>query len=494
MREGGTVGNYIGIDIGTSSLKAILVDDAETLLAQASQPLATHNPHPLWSEQDPSDWWLALEQAFHRLRKEAPQAWQSVSALGLSGQMHGAVLTDADDRLIRPAILWNDGRARAEAQALNEAVPDLGEIAGVPAMVGFTAPKLLWLARHEPQNFARIARIFLPKDYMRWRLTGAPATDMTDASGTLWLDVARRQWSQKVIAATGIRPDQLPMLAEGTDPAGTLDAGIARAWGLPPTVAVAIGTGDTAAAAIGLGAVEDGDGFISLGTSALYFVASDRHRPHPETHVHAFAHALPGRWFQTAAILNGAGLLDWLARLLDAPIATLMAEAEASYRGPSPLTVLPYLTGERTPHNDPDAKAVFYGLTPGTARSDIVQAGLEAVAFALADGQDALAKAETFAGHLAVTGGGARSLFWMRILANVLDRPLAVHGGGTFGPALGAARLARLALTREPPDSICKKPKGGIEIAPDRHLVAAYREKRQTFRLLYASLRNVFST
>ena len=488
------MGNFIGIDIGTSSVKAIMVDAAGALMAQASLPLTTSNPKPLWSEQDPSDWWRAVEQTLDQLRRSSPQAWADVAAIGLSGQMHGAVLVDAEDRLIRPAILWNDGRARAEAKALNEAVPDLGDIAGVPAMVGFTAPKLLWLKRHEPENFVRIARIFLPKDYIRWRLTGGHATDMTDASGTLWLDVAERRWSPRVIAATGIRAEQLPALKEATDIAGTLAVPLARSWGLSGNVLVAIGTGDTAAAAIGLGAIADGDGFISLGTSAQYFVAADRHRPHPETHVHAFAHALPGRWFQTAAILNGAGLLGWVARLLDAPIETLLAEAEANYTGPSPLTALPYLAGERTPHNDPDAKAVIYGLTPGATRADIVQAALEAVAFALADGQDALAKAETFASHLAVTGGGARSLFWMRLLANVLDRPLMVHGGGAFGPALGAARLARLALARETPESVCLKPAGGIEIVSDPSLVSAYAEKREAFRRLYKALRNVFST
>lgn len=483
---------FVGVDIGTSSVKAILVDEDERLLASASQPLMTQNPLALWSEQDPLDWWQAVEQTLAGLRREAPEAWRGVKSLGLSGQMHGAVLLDAQGRLIRPAILWNDGRAGEETQYLNEAVPGLGEIAGVPAMVGFTAPKLLWLARHEPENFRRIARILLPKDYVRWRMTGGFATDMTDASGTLWLDVARRRWAQAIIEATGIRTDQLPVLAEGADLAGILKSDIARSWGLPGDVAVAIGTGDTAAAAIGLGAIADGDGFISLGTSAQYFVAADRHRPHPETYVHAFAHALPDRWFQTAAILNGAGLLGWISRLLGAPIETLLAEAEEAFTGPSSLTSLPYLAGERTPHNDPHAKGVIYGLTPGVTRAEIVQSALEAVAFALADGQEALAKAETFATHLAVTGGGARSQFWMRILANVLDRPLIVHGGGAFGPALGAARLARLALTKEAPESVCRRPAKGITVEPQERLVSAYREKRRNFRLLYASLRGVF--
>lgn len=488
-----TLGNFIGIDIGTSAVKAILVDEDETLLAGAAQPLGTQNPHALWSEQDPLEWWRAVERVLAQLCEEAPKAWREVKALGLSGQMHGAVLLDAQGGLIRPAILWNDGRAATETRRLNDMVPRLGEIAGVPAMVGFTAPKLLWLERHEPDNFRRIARILLPKDYIRLCMTGVHATDMTDASGTLWLDVARRQWSREIIAATGIRIDQLPALAEGADLAGTLRADVAAALGLPRDVAVAIGTGDVAAAAIGLGAIADGDGFISLGTSAQYFVAADRHRPHPETFVHAFAHALPDRWFQTAAILNGAGLLGWLAQVLGAPIETLLAEAEAAFAGPSPLTSLPYLAGERTPHNDPDAKAVIYGLTPGVTRAGIVQSALEAVAFALADGQDALAKAETFATHLAVTGGGARSLFWMRILATVLDRPLMVHGGGAFGPALGAARLARLALTGEPSESVCLRPVKGVEVAPDPHLVAAYRDKRADFIRLYATLRAGFA-
>lgn len=484
---------YIGLDIGTSAVKALLTDETETPLAQASEALATIHPHPLWSEQDPEIWWQATLRAFARLRRDAPEAWRKVEALGLSGQMHGAVLLDASHRVIRPAILWNDGRSATDAEALNRALPDLGRIAGVPAMPGFTAPKLLWLARVEPAHHARIAMILLPKDHVRFRLTGECATDMTDASGTGWLDVGRRRWSPAILEATGITAAMLPRLGEGPEISGRLRPAIADELMLPRDLPVAFGAGDATAAACGLGAIDDGDGFISLGTSAQYFIAASAHRPAPETFVHAYAHALPQRWAQMAALLNGGSALAWAAGLFaPAPIATLLDEAARNFTGPSPVLFLPYLTGERTPHNDPAAKGVLYGLTPGVGRAGIIQAVLEGVAFALADGEAALTAAGSRAESLWVTGGGARSDLWMRILASTLGRPLVIDTGRELGPALGAARLARMAVTGESAARICRKPAAGRKIAPDPALVPAYGERRERFRLLYRALRDSF--
>lgn len=484
---------YLGIDIGTSAVKAVLVDATQRTLAAAEAPLATLRPAPLWSEQDPTTWWAATETALGRLRLDQPAAFAAVRALGLSGQMHGAVLLDAADRVLRPAILWNDGRAHAECRMLEERVPDLGRIAGVPAMPGFTAPKLLWLAAHEPEILPRITRVLLPKDYVRLRLTGEHVTDMSDAAGTLWLDQARRAWSPEVLAATGLAARQMPRLVEGSAAAGTIRPSVAERLGLPQGVLVAGGAGDAAAGGIGIGAVEDGDAFISLGTSGQYFVATERYRPYPAAFIHAYCHALPARWFQMAAMLNGASCLAWAARLLGEPdIGALVERVAAAFRGPGRLTFLPYLTGERTPHNDPHARGVLFGLDADSGPVEVVQAVLEGVAFAFAEAQDCLAAAGTVVGEVAAIGGGARSRLWMRIMASVLDRPITLYAGGEKGPAFGAARLARLALTGEAPREVCRKPEIAARIAPDPALTAAYRDRQARYRRLYQLLREEF--
>jgi xylulokinase len=289
--------HFLGIDIGTSAVKAVLVDEHDRVAAQATQALQTSRPHPLWSEQEPADWWSAVNRAVAALGQAAPRELAAVRGLGLSGQMHGAVLLDRDGAVLRPAILWNDGRAHAECEVLERAIPDLGRIAGVPAMPGFTAPKLMWVARHDPEIFSRVHTVLLPKDYVRWRMTGELITDCSDAAGTLWLDQAQRAWSEPILQATGLSSAHMPYVVEGCAAGGQLRADIARQWGLAPTVVVAGGAGDAAAGAIGIGAVDDGDAFVSLGTSAQYFVSTSTYRPYPEAFIHAFCHALPGRWF-----------------------------------------------------------------------------------------------------------------------------------------------------------------------------------------------------
>ena len=484
---------FLGIDVGTSAVKALLVDEDQRVLAQSSQPLQISRAEPLWSEQNPADWWGAVDTAVTAVREAAPREFAAVVALGLSGQMHGAVLLDRDGSVLRPAILWNDGRAYAECDALERAIPDLGRIAGVPAMPGFTAPKLMWVARHEPQIFARVHKVLLPKDYVRWRLTDEFITDCSDAAGTLWLDEARRTWSDPILQASGLSSAHMPRVVEGSAVGGSLCADIARRWGLAPTVAVAGGAGDAAAGAVGIGAVNDGDAFVSLGTSAQYFVSTSTYRAYPEAFIHAFCHALPGRWFQMAAMLNGASPLAWIARLLgESDIDALLAKAEASYRGPGNVIFLPYLSGERTPHNDPHARGVFFGMNADTTAEALVQAVLEGVAFSVAEAQDLLAQAGTQVARIAAIGGGSRSPFWMRILASALDRPLALYREGAQGPAFGAARLARLAATAESVEEVCSVPAVAEVIEPERALVDAYRSAGAKFRRLYRAVKQEF--
>ena len=485
---------YLGIDLGTSGVKATLCNDAGGLVAQADAPLSVSRPHPMWSEQDPEDWWRAVDSAISQLARSEPNGMNGVRGIGLAGQMHGATLLDAAGEVLRPAILWNDGRSGAECAELEAAEPRSRAITGNLAMPGFTAPKLLWVRKHEPDVFARTARVLLPKDYVRLRLTGEAVSEMSDAAGTLWLDVARRQWSDAMLAACGLSPGHMPALVEGSDPSGTLRPRLAAEWGMGAGVVVAGGAGDNAAGAVGIGAVTPGRAFLSLGTSGVYFLSNARFSPNPEQGVHAFCHCLPDRWHQMSVILSAASCLSWVVEATKAESETaLLAEIEAAGDAPGSLLFLPYLSGERTPHNDPNAKGVFFGLTHGTDRAALGRAVLEGVAYAFADGQDALLAAGTAIDSVSVIGGGARSPLWGRILAAVLDRPLTYHAGGEIGPAFGAARLARLAVTGEAPGAVCTPPPVSHVVEPDAGLRDAFAAGRDRFVGLYRSLKPAFA-
>lgn len=484
---------YLGIDIGTSAVKVVMVDDDQRERASGSAPLGLSRPTPLWSEQDPEDWWAAVAAAVGQVRRAASRDFGRVAAIGLSGQMHGLVLLDNQGTPLRPAILHDDGRSFAEAAALNRAVPDLGRIAGVPAMPGFVSSKLLWMKAHEPGTLAKARHLLMPKDYIRFRLTGGFVTDMCDAAGSGLFDCAARHWSPAIVAACGIDPALLPVAQEGPTVSGQLDAGAASDLGLRPGLPVATGTGDAAAGAIGAGAVTAGDAFISLGTAAQYFITREKHDPAPEQLIHSFCHGLPGRWFQMAALLNGAGCLAWVAGIVgESDIGRLLAETEARFAGPSPVIFLPYLAGERTPHGNPHARGVFFGMSGATTATDLVQAVLEGVALSLADCQAILARNGPLPEAVAVTGGGSRSRFWMRLLASALHRTILLQEGSETGPAHGAARLARLSVTGEDPAAVCMKPAIAGQIRPEPELVEAYADRLVRFRALYRALEGQF--
>ncbi len=482
----------LGIDCGTSALKAVLVDEDEAVLASASRAYRPDRPQPLWSEQDPQVWREAMFAAIGDLKASAPKALSGVRAVGFSGQMHSAVLLGHDDRPLRPAMLHNDARAFAEARELWEKHPHLAGVVGVKPMAGFTAPKLMWLRRHEPQAFARIASVLLPKDFLRLCLTGQKHTDMSDAAGTWWLDEAERRWSPDALAASGVDSAWVPALSEGSDAVGRLARGVADELGLPRGVVVATGGGDAAVGAIGIGAVRPGEAFISLGTSTQLIVASDRYRAAPERLVHSFAHALPKRWYRMAAMLNGAGALAFAARLFGREIAELEAEAASGYRGPGEAIFLPYLSGERTPYDDPHARGVVFGLGEGASRADITRAVMEGVALTLADARECLEAAGDSFARVGLIGGGAKSALWTRMIAAALDREVVRYRGGESGPAFGAARLARLAATGEAPETLCKSPDVADVAAPDAALVEAFAGVRERFASLYRALKPEF--
>ena len=480
---------YLGIDVGTSCVKAVIVDDNDVVVDQASSDLSVSRLHPLWSEQNPADWWAATNGAVAGLR---PDLKAAVKAIGLAGQMHGATLLGADMQALRPAILWNDGRSSAQCAALETAVPDTATITGNRAMPGFTAPKLMWVRENEPEIFAATRMVLLPKDYVRLRMTGEAASDMSDSAGTLWLDVAKRDWSETMLGATGLDRSHMPKLFEGNAVTGNLRAELAEAWGTA-RVPVAAGGGDNAAGAVGVGVVRSGDAFLSLGTSGVLFLANDGYRPNPAGGVHTFCHALPDRWHQMSVILSAASCIDWAARLCGVTnAAALFAMVEARGKPADTEVFLPYLSGERTPHNDPNAKGVLFGLTHETDTAALGQAVLEGVAFAFRDGLDALRDSGATLDTITVIGGGARSAYWGKILASALGRPLIYRDGGEVGPAYGAARLARLSLGKDAIEDVCTAPPITNVIEPDERLSDRFTAKRPQFRHLYSALKSSF--
>lgn len=483
--------NSLGIDVGTSAVKAVIVDADQHLLAADSEPLTIQHPAPSCSEQDPLAWWTATALVLDRLSHAAPQALGAVATIGLSGQMHGLVALDAADVPLRPAILWNDARALPETARLASLDPDLIARLGVPPTAGYTAPKLLWLADHEPQVWARTRTLLAAKDYLRLQLTGERVTDVSDASGMWLLDATTRDWSPAALLACEVDRARLPRLIEGTAVSGHVRRALAARWGMSGVVVVAGGGGDAACGGVGLGAVRPGDAFVSLGTSGQVFIASDRHSPAPDTMVQAFCHAVPGGWYRVAALLNGASPLAFMAGLLGlSDIGAVLQATEAAFRGPSSLLALPYFSGERTPHNDPLARGALFGLSPATQPTDVVQAVLESVAFSLADGLEALGGSDRGTDGLGFIGGGARSAFWGRIIASVLGRPLRRYKGTEHGAALGAARLGLVAAGM-PLGSIVTEPDTRDVIAPDPRLSDAYAPRLSAFRQLYRQTRFV---
>ncbi|MGA8121890.1 xylulokinase [Rouxiella badensis] len=477
---------YLGLDLGTSEIKALVLDAEGKVIASAGEALEVQRPRPQWSEQRPDDWWKATQKVVARLRDQVPQAWANIVAIGLSGQMHGAVLLGREGEVLRPAILWNDTRSARECELLTQAAPQLHQLAGNLAMPGFTAPKLLWVARHEPEIFSQIATVLLPKDYLRWKMSGDKVSDMSDAAGTLWLDVAKRDWSDTLLDACGLSRDQMPRLVEGSAVSGVLNRDIARAWGLNSEVIIAGGGGDNAASAIGIGAVEPGDAFISLGTSGVLFAVNPSFSPNPNSAVHAFCHALPDRWHQMSVMLTAASALRWYCQLIGSHETTLLAEVTQltqAEKRQAPL-FLPYLSGERTPHNDPLAVGAFHGMTHSTQRAALGYAVLEGVAFGMADGLSVLKQSGTQLSQCSLVGGSARSDEWAQLIADALNLTITTHQDGEAGGALGAARLGWLAAGGEQ-SKVCRKPLTKKTFSPDAARHQVLQSRLATWRKLY---------
>jgi xylulokinase len=486
--EGSNV--YLGLDIGTSGVKAFLMTANCQKVGSVDSPLTVSRPHAGWSEQDPAQWISACETAIEALLKDYPAEMAALTAIGLSGQMHGAVLVDKAGEVLRPCILWNDGRSADECTILEQRA-DFRGIGGNIVMAGFTAPKIEWVARHEPEIFEKTCKVLLPKDYVRYWLTGEYAAEMSDASGTLWLDVANRQWSSELLSATGLSLDHMPFLVEGTAVSGMLRSTLARRWGLSE-VPVAGGGGDNAATACGMGILCSGTGFMSLGTSGVLFAATERFAPNTEQAVHAFCHAVPDTWHQMGVILSAVDSLNWLASIVGKTAPQLSDLVPASVSDQSPVTFLPYLSGERTPHNDPHARGAFVDLSHRVTLADLSQAVMEGVAFAFADCVDALSAAGTRIDAAYAVGGGAKSDPWLQIIASATGITMLVPAEGDYGAAYGAAKLAMAAVLGEGWSDIFTAPAVQRGVEPLGSLQAGYGARREAYRALYPALNSGF--
>ncbi|KQV66259.1 xylulokinase [Rhizobium sp. Root1220] len=481
---------YLGLDLGTSGVKAMLIDGYQKIIGSANGSLDVSRPHSGWSEQEPSHWLRATEEAVAGLKAKHPKELEAVRGIGLSGQMHGATLLDADDKVLRPCILWNDTRSHVEAAAL-DADPKFRKLTGNIVFPGFTAPKLAWVAKHEPAIFAKVAKVLLPKDYLRLWLTGEHISEMSDSAGTSWLDTGKRKWSSELLAATGLDEKQMPTLIEGTEQGGKLRGELAAKWGIAGDAVVAGGAGDNAASACGMGTVRDGAAFVSLGTSGVLFAANAAYLPKPESAVHAFCHALPNTWHQMGVILSATDALNWHSGVTGKSASDLTSELGETLNVPSGVTFLPYLSGERTPHNDATVRGAFIGLGHESSRVVLTQAVLEGVSFAIRDNLEALRSAGTDISRVTAIGGGSRSRYWLASIATALGVPVDLPADGDFGAAFGAARLGLIAATGADPVAVCTPPKTAGTIEPVTALSGAYGDAYSRYRALYPAIKSL---
>lgn len=479
---------YLGLDLGTSGLKGLLIDAQGRIVGSATAPLFVTRLQDGWSEQDPDSWIRACEQVLDSMSAKFPAEMGILKGIGLSGQMHGATIVANDGSALRPCILWNDTRSSAEAAELDSLL-DFRALTGNIVFPGFTAPKLLWLYRNEPEVFAKIDKVLLPKDYLRLWLTGEMISDMSDSSGTSWMDVGRRKWAPNLLEATYLCEDHMPTLVEGNAVGGILRNQISTRWNLPKGVVVAGGGGDNAASAIGMGVVGAGSAFLSLGTSGVLFAANDTYRPKPESAVHAFCHALPETWHQMGVILCATDALGWYGKIANKTAVELTEALGETLEPPGKALFLPYLGGERTPHNDAEIRGAFLGLSHSDTQNCLTRSVIEGVGYAFADNLAALRSTGTKISRVMAVGGGAQSRYWLKTIATILDIEIDIPIAGDFGAALGAARLGQMAASQDSPESVCKAPEISEIIEPDAGLRGAFSDAYQNYKAAYPTLK-----
>jgi len=481
---------YIGIDLGTSGVKTILIDYNQDILATAHSALTVQSPQDGFNEQDPNSWIKATEICLTELKKQKSKEFSNTTSIGISGHMHGATIIDNQGKVIRPCILWNDTRAFKECEEFENQDFDVRNISGNIAMPGFTAPKINWLIKNESENFKRISKVLLPKDYLRYYLTGEFFSDMSDASGTLWMDIMKRQWSEQLLAISKLNINHMPKLVEGNQEAGMLSSKLKEKFNFNKNVIVVGGAGDNAASAAGLGVVEENQSFISLGTSGVFFTPTSNFLMNTKDAVHSFCHCLPNKWHLMSVMLSASNCLDWICSLTGNNIADALknienysSNLENIFNAPY---FLPYLSGERTPHNDPHARGSFHYLKTTTDKSAMQYAVLEGISFGIFDGFNSIQSVNQKFDDIFVVGGGSKSSYWLNLLSSILNRKLSICEQSEFGAALGVARLAMFADKQvEDKNSIIKKINIKKSFQPSEKNISSLEKRYLIWKELY---------
>ena len=481
---------YIGIDLGTSGVKTILIDYNQDILATAHSALTVQSPQDGFNEQDPNSWIKATEICLTELKKQKSKEFSNTTSIGISGHMHGATIIDNQGKVIRPCILWNDTRAFKECEEFENQDFDVRNISGNIAMPGFTAPKINWLIKNESENFKKIFKVLLPKDYLRYYLTGEFFSDMSDASGTLWMDIMKRQWSEQLLAISKLNINHMPKLVEGNQEAGMLSSKLKEKFNFNKNVIVVGGAGDNAASAAGLGVVEENQSFISLGTSGVFFTPTSNFLMNTKDAVHSFCHCLPNKWHLMSVMLSASNCLDWICSLTGNNIADALknienysSNLENIFNAPY---FLPYLSGERTPHNDPHARGSFHYLKTTTDKSAMQYAVLEGISFGIFDGFNSIQSVNQKFDDIFVVGGGSKSSYWLNLLSSILNRKLSICEQSEFGAALGVARLAMFADKQvEDKNSIIKKINIKKSFQPSEKNISSLEKRYLIWKELY---------
>ena len=437
---------YIGIDLGTSGIKTILIDSNQKILSLAYAKLDVHSPQDGFNEQNPQDWIQATESCLSQLQKKQPKEYSETISIGISGHMHGATLIDKEGNVIRPCILWNDTRSHQECIEFEDQTFDVREISGNITMPGFTAPKINCIKKNEPENFKKIDKVLLPKDYLRFYLTGEFFSEMSDASGTLWMDIKNRKWSEKLLSASFLTKENMPLLVEGNEEAGILKNVLKNKFNFSNNVIIAGGAGDNAASAAGLGVIEENQSFISLGTSGVFFTPTSSFLSNTDDAVHSFCHCLPNKWHLMSVMLSASNCLDWVCSITGNSIDQALTNAEVFAENINNISnapyFLPYLSGERTPHNDPYVRGSFHYLKTTTNQGALQYAALEGISFGILDGINSIGAVNSNFDDIFMVGGGSKSSFWLKLLSTITKRKLSVCDQSEYGAAIGVARLA----------------------------------------------------
>ncbi len=489
---------FIGIDLGTSSVKIILVDHDQNILATSDYPVAVYNPKDGYSEQNPQDWVKATLECLEILKNKKPKEFKETISIGISGQMHGATLIDKSGAVIRPCILWNDTRSYKECEEFENQSFNVRSISGNITMPGFTAPKINWLKNNEIESFKKINKVLLPKDYLRFYLTGEYYSEMSDASGTLWLDIKERKWSEKLLSCSDLDMKHMPKLVEGNQEAGTLKKSIKDKFSFTNNVFVVGGAGDNAAAAVGMGIVKQKHSFISLGTSGVFFTPTNNFLSNTGDAVHAFCHCLPNKWHLMSVMLSASKCLDWICGITNTSITDTLKNVENYFNDPVSVSnssfFLPYLSGERTPHNDPHIRGSFHAMKATTEATNMQYAVIEGVSFGILDGVESILKVNNYFEKIFMVGGGSKSSLWIKLLASLLNRNLSVCDQSEYSAALGVARLAMYTdenITNK--NDIIKETKTSKNYSPSLNKTDMLMKRYQIWKELYATNKKIAS-